>query len=201
MSTRLSRILHQDKCLPFWDVCHFKRPGPLINMGAMFRKEYARLPFFAGLDEDQISRLSPYLFECTLNKDLVIFEQGQLADYLYLLLSGEVEVRFKPYDGPSLTVARIEPGGVFGWSAALRRDVYTSGAIALQDSLAYRIRGESLPEILERYPETGNILLDSLASVIAERLRSTHAQVLEVLSQGMGYQSICLEKEIHHDRK
>jgi CRP/FNR family transcriptional regulator, cyclic AMP receptor protein len=153
-------------------------------MGLMFRLEYAQLPIFAGLDGDQISRLAPFFYECELEKDLVIFEQNQAAEYLYVLLKGEVAVRYKPYDGPLLTVARIEPGGVFGWSAALGRDVYTSGAIALQESLAYRLRGDSLPEICACYPETGKIWLERLASVIAERLRSTHSQVLEILSKG-----------------
>jgi CRP/FNR family transcriptional regulator, cyclic AMP receptor protein len=153
-------------------------------MGSMFRLEYTRLPIFAGLDSDQISQLESFFYECTLEKDRIIFEQNQPADYLYILLNGEVAVRYKPYDGPLLTVARIEPGGVFGWSAALGREVYTSGAVALKESIAYRLRGESLPEICARYPETGKIWLERLASVIAERLRSTHAQVLDILSKG-----------------
>jgi CRP-like cAMP-binding protein len=154
-------------------------------MGSMFRQEFAQLPIFAGLNSDQIDQLAPFLFECRLEKDIVIFEQGQSAEHLYILLTGEVAVRYKPYDGPLLTVARIVPGGVFGWSAALGRTEYTSGAIALQDSMAYRLRGESLPEICTRHPETGKIWLERLASVIAERLRSTHSQVLDILSQNL----------------
>jgi CRP-like cAMP-binding protein len=167
----------------------------------MFGKEYAKLPIFAGLDDNQIDHLSSYFCECKPRKDVVIFEQGQAADYLYILISGAVEVRYKPYDGPTLTVARIEPGGVFGWSAALRRSVYSSGAIALQDSLACRLRGDRLPEICHRDPATGNILLDRLAGAIAERLSSTHAQVLEILNQAVSTENSCLEKEVRHERK
>ena len=54
-----------------------------------------------------------------LPRDTHVFEQGQLSDYLYILTSGKVIIRYKPYDGPPLTVATIGPGGVFGWSAAL----------------------------------------------------------------------------------
>jgi CRP-like cAMP-binding protein len=150
----------------------------------MFRQNCARLPIFADLDDNQISQLSPFFVECELSKDAVIFEQEQAAKYLYILISGEVAVRYKPYDGPALTVARIEPGGVFGWSAALGRDVYTSAAVALQKSVAYRLRGAHLPLICTQYPNTGKILLEHLAGVIAERLRSTHAQVLDILSRG-----------------
>jgi CRP/FNR family transcriptional regulator, cyclic AMP receptor protein len=157
----------------------------------MFRQEYGRLSIFAGLDGNQISQLSPYLVECHFPEHGVIFEQGQPAEHLYILLAGEVVIQYKPYDGPPLTVARIGPGGVFGWSAALRRDIYTSGASAALDSLAYRIRGSSLPNICSLYPETGSLLLERLASVIAERLRSTHTQVLGILTQGIDSKNQC----------
>ena len=166
----------------------------------MFRQDYARLSIFAGLDGNQISQLSPFMMECQFLKDQVIFEQGSPADFLYILLSGEVAIHFKPYDGPPLTVARIEPGGVFGWSAALRRDVYTSGAFSMQESLAYRIHGKNLSVICNQYPETGKILLERLADVIAERLRSTHTQVLGILSQGMETKGNCTRRNSHHDK-
>lgn len=167
----------------------------------MFRQDYAQFSIFAGLDGNQIGQLSPYLVECQFPADSIIFEQGHPADHLFILLSGEVVVHYKPYDGPPLTVARIGPGGVFGWSAALRRDIYTSGASAVQESLAYRIRGSNLPVICSKYPETGGLLLERLASVIAERLRSTHTQVLGILTQGIDWNDNCSRRNIHHDRE
>lgn len=160
----------------------------------MFRQDFAQLSIFSGLNEAQISQLSPYIVECHFSQDQVIFEQGQRAVHLYILLSGEVMVNYKPYDGPPLTVARIEPGGVFGWSAVLGRDVYTSGAVAVQDCQAYRLRGNNLPIICEAHRETGMILLERLAGVIAERLRSTHTHVLGILSQGIDVDGNCLKR-------
>lgn len=163
-------------------------------MISMFRQDFAQLSIFSGLNDNQIGQLSPYMVECHFKRDQVIFEQGQRADHLYILLSGEVIVTYKPYDGPPLTVARIEPGGVFGWSAALGRDIYTSGAVAVQDSLAYRMRGSNLAVLCDEHRETGMILLDRLAGVIAERLRGTHTQVLGILSQGIDVDGNCLRR-------
>lgn len=167
----------------------------------MFRQDYAQLSIFAGLDGNQISQLSPYMVDCLLPKDYVVFEQGQPAEHLYILLSGEVVINYKPYDGPPLTVARIEPGGVFGWSAAIGRDVYTSGAMAVQESLTYRIRGASLQAMCKAHPETGQIFLERLAGVIAERLRSTHTQVLGILTQSMAVEHIPTKRRSKNDRK
>jgi len=167
----------------------------------MFRQGYAQLSIFAGLDGNQIHQLSQFIEECQFPKDYVIFEQNDSADHLYILLSGEVVIRYKPYDGPSLLVARIEPGGVFGWSAALRREAYTSGAQAAQDSAAYCIRGADLAIIYREYPETGKVFLERLAGVIAERLRSTHAQVLKILTQRIEMDERFDRRSVPNDRK
>ena len=167
----------------------------------MFRQGYAQLSIFAGLDGNQIHQLSQFIEECQFPKDYVIFEQNHSADHLYILLSGEVVIRYKPYDGPPLLVARIEPGGVFGWSAALRRDAYTSGAQAAQDSAAYCMNGASLAVICREFPETGKIFLERLASVIAERLRSTHSQVLKILTQRIEMDERSFKRSMRNDRK
>lgn len=167
----------------------------------MFRQGYAQLSIFAGLDGNQISQLSQFIEECQFPKDYVIFEQNQPADRLYILLLGEVEIQYKPYDGPPLVVARIDPGGVFGWSAALRRDEYTSGARTVQASDVYCMHGASLARICAKYPETGRVFVERLASVIAERVRSTHTQVLKILTQKIETDERFLRRSSKNDRK
>ncbi len=143
------------------------------------------MPIFRGLDEMQLKFLDPYVELCHFAPGQVIFDQGQAAAYMYILRQGEVIIQYKPYDAPLLTVTHIEPGGVFGWSAALGRAEYTSAAMAVLDSEAYQLRGEGLSRICDQDPEAGVVILGRLASVIAERLQSTHAQILTMLSQGL----------------
>ena len=154
-------------------------------MISMLNQESIHLSIFEGLDPAAMRLIDPMLEVCSFHQDESIFEQGQTATYLYILLQGEVIIRFKPYDGPALTVAHIEQGGVFGWSSALGRDSYTSGAVAVQDSRATRLRGDQLHKLCEQRPEIGVVVLERLASVIAERLQSTHAQILSILTEGM----------------
>lgn len=160
----------------------------------MFRQEIASLAIFNGLDSSQVSALSPLMEEVSFTAGQVIFEQGHAATYLYILLRGLVQVRYKPYDGPALTVARISPGDVFGWSAALGRDIYTSGARAEVASAAYRLRTDSLHHLCDCDPEAGGILLERLAGVIAERLRNTHSTILDLLSQGIDRNGNCSKR-------
>ncbi|NIN69203.1 MAG: cyclic nucleotide-binding domain-containing protein, partial [Anaerolineae bacterium] len=73
-------------------------------------------------------------------------------------LSGQVEIRFKPDDAETLTVAVLEAGGVFGWSAGLGRKEYTSGAICTQDTRLLSVEGAALRQLCEVRPETGVLI-------------------------------------------
>ena len=143
------------------------------------------LPFFQGLQPGDRQRILQRFHVEDHEVEEVIFFQGQPADRLYLLASGQVEIRFKPDDGEALTVSVIEPGGVFGWSAALGRRSYTSGAVCTESGHSLSIRSRDLRRIFEENPATGVILLERLAEVIAMRLTSTHAHVMELLRQGL----------------
>ena len=114
-----------------------------------------------------------------------LFEQGASADYLYLVIDGEVQIRYKPDDGPTLTVARVRREGVVGWSAALGSPLYTSSAVCSEECRLLRVRGEDLRLLYAKHPDTGRLVLERLAAVIAERLRNTHHHVVEMLEQGL----------------
>jgi CRP-like cAMP-binding protein len=151
----------------------------------MLNQDLLRIPIFEGLAPSGLKLIEALTERCSFKQDEVIFEQGQLATYLYIVLRGEVVVNFKPYDGPALTVAHILPGGVFGWSSALRRETYTSAAVAAQEGEAVRLCGEKLYRLCQQHPAIGMVVLDRLAGVIAERLRSPHSQILSILTEGM----------------
>lgn len=148
-------------------------------------KTVETLPFFKGLAPDQMDLLVAQSTHDSYPKDTVIFSQGDRAEMLYILIEGRVEIRFKPEDGELLTVGEIKEGGVFGWSAALGRRIYTSCAVCLVDSRAVSLRGEVLQRIYHDSPETGVVILERLAEVIAQRLQNTHAHVVEMLQRGM----------------
>jgi CRP-like cAMP-binding protein len=151
----------------------------------MSGEELHQLLIFQDLSPEQLELLRPMFGWIECEEDGSLFEQGDPAEYLYLLAEGEVVVRFKPDDGPALVVARIRPQGVVGWSAALGSPAYTSGAICCLHSRLLRVRGQDLRYLCEHYPETGAMVLERLSFVIAERLRSTHGHVIALLEQGL----------------
>jgi CRP-like cAMP-binding protein len=157
----------------------------------MIGQDLAHLSIFQGFTKEQINHLLPMLQLMHYHKDDLIFQQGRPAEFLHVLLTGEVIISYKPYDGPPLTVARLSSGEVFGWSTAMRHEAYSSTAIAQTDVEVLRISGDQLRCLCDNAPDTGAILLERLAGNIAERLRSTHAQVINLLTNSIDTNGKC----------
>jgi CRP/FNR family cyclic AMP-dependent transcriptional regulator len=146
---------------------------------------FPNLFLFRNLSTTHLELINPLFIPCEFTADSVLFEQGDLADYLFAVVSGEVVVSFKPDDGPNIMVARVQPGSIVGWSAALGSRRYTSSAICTTYTQLLRVRGDDLRRLCLQHPDTGTIILDRLATVIAERLHSTHDLVLSLLQLGL----------------
>ncbi len=156
----------------------------------MSLEKYNHLAFFTGLCATEIQLLAPFFTPQIWVAGTVIFEQGDYAEYFYLVVSGEVTIRYKPHDGPLMNVTRVQPGGIFGWSAAMGNPAYTSGAVCALDSEILRIRGADLRMLCDKNPELGKVVLERLSAIIAERQRSQQGRVNSMLANGMRQQPI-----------
>lgn len=142
-------------------------------------------PLFKGLSPEQREQLRGVFIPCDCYGETMLFKQGDPADQLYLVVSGEIAITYKTEDGAYITVVRVGAGGVVGWSAALGNRFYTSSAICTEYTQMLRVRGEILREICKQNPDTGILILDRLAMIIAERLHNTREQVVTLLRQGL----------------
>ena len=151
----------------------------------MCEEFFDRLPLFQGMSAAQKEILRPLFVLCQEEAEVVIFEQGAPAENLYIVVEGEIDIVYKPEDGPAIVIGHIHPNGVVGWSAALCSPKYTSAAMCVTDCTMLRISGRDLRSLCEQYPDTGMILLDRLAAVVAERSQHAHPQVMALLEAGL----------------
>jgi CRP-like cAMP-binding protein len=147
--------------------------------------EVNRVVIFAELEKEQMDLLRPLFEPFSCSAGTVIFRQGAPADYLYFVLSGKVEVFYKPHDGNPMTVSHVEQGGLFGWSAVVGSEKYTSSTIAIQDLETYRIQGNQLRNLCAEHPEAGQDILERLAKGVSSRWNNAYEQVKAILHQGM----------------
>jgi CRP-like cAMP-binding protein len=162
----------------------------------MIKDKLANTDLLRGITPQQLDEISRLAFPCNFSTDEVVFEQDQYAEYLYILLSGEVCIRFKPYDGELINVARLGEGQVFGWSSVLGRAIYTSAAVCTSPAECAKIRGRDLQTLCQNHPDTGIIIMERLAAVIAERLSETNEQIFNLLSKNLDRKGECQRRRI-----
>ncbi|GAP22385.1 Crp/Fnr family transcriptional regulator [Leptolinea tardivitalis] len=167
------------------EIYHYLPWPPSSNMIFMPFRNLHQLELFKGLEMSQIDLILPLMEPCTFENGIQIFAQETRASHFFILLEGEVVVKYKPYDGEELVIAHICPEDVFGWSAALGRQTYTSSAYASKPSSAVCVEVEKLKVFCQNNPELGMLLLKRLASGIAFRLRTTNNEILDLLTRGM----------------
>jgi len=144
----------------------------------------AGIPLFQDLSSAQLDLIDPLFEHFSCPPKTVIFEQGEDPLYLYILVTGTVIIKYKPFDGPAITITRLRKGDVFGWSAVVGSRFYTSSTISASHVSTLRIKGEDLWNLVNEHPEIGKIILDRLASVVSSRWKNAHAQVQALLDEG-----------------
>jgi CRP/FNR family transcriptional regulator, cyclic AMP receptor protein len=144
-----------------------------------------RVEIFKELDEDVIDLVSPLFESVSCPPGTVIFQQGDQAEFLYLVIDGKVDMSFKPYDGIPITISHIGKGGLFGWSALVGSDKYTSTAVAIENVEAFRVHGSDLRRFCREHPEEGKDILERLADGVSSRWKDAHKQVQSILFQGI----------------
>jgi len=145
----------------------------------------ATLPVFKDVN-DSILRLIEPLFELYhFPAESSIFMQNDIANHLYLLVDGAVDVVYKPYDSPPMTIAPIRPGNFFGWSAVIGNIVYTSSAICQEDCEVLRVSGRKLRHLCKRHPTAGRIILQLLADSVSSRWANAQEQIQTLLNQSV----------------
>jgi CRP-like cAMP-binding protein len=144
-------------------------------------KALETVPFFNSLDNDILQLLEPLFEPYSCPAETVIFEQGDPAHYLYLILEGAVQVLYKPYDGPPLIVSNLVQGHILGWSAVIGNTTYTSGAVCKENCQAIRLLSRDLHKLCAKEPEAGRIILNLLAESVSSRWQNANEQIQVLL--------------------
>jgi CRP-like cAMP-binding protein len=161
-------------------------------MGAVVMAEN---PFLQGLTPEQYDLLASLFVPVEFPVNRIIFHQGEAALYMYLLVEGEVSIRYKPEDGPQIRLTRLRAGDVFGWSSVVGNASYTSDAIATTQGRALRAPGLEIRNLCAQYPTAGAQVLEKLAIAVAPRWVDSQTQVRHLLRRGMMDSSSPLDRD------
>jgi CRP-like cAMP-binding protein len=108
-----------------------------------------------------------------------VFEQGQTAEYFFVLLHGCLRVTQVTGEGQQVVVRMVNPGDLFGIAKALQRPDYPGTATAVTESIAIAWPMASWGELLERHPPLAVNAMRTMGS----RLLEAQARVRELSTE------------------
>lgn len=153
--------------------------------GEMVKEFIEHLSLLGELNEEELNALLPLIEEVTCKAEEEIFKQGEEAKYFYMVVEGEVTIHFNPKGEAALIISNLGKGDMFGWSSVLGSHTYTSGAMCAKDGKLLRIKGNDLKKLCQERPQTGILIIERIASLIARRLTNTQEQVVGLLNNGL----------------
>ena len=105
----------------------------------------------------------------SIEEGAFFFFQGDSADYLYVLISGQVKLLQSNPNGKQVNIRTVQPWEMFAALGAVRKEAtYPASAQALQDSAALVIRSGFMNEMMQTRPHLSIALTRLMTSNIQE---------------------------------
>src|SRR5277367_4561349 len=123
------------------------------------------------LKEDDRDLLSSYGEFFPGHPGAIVIEEGTQQTNVIVVISGRLEVRAKQDDGSEIVLAHVGPGETLGEISLFNPGPAAATVTAVEFSQLWRINDVDLIHFMEENPGAGNVLLRTLASILAQRLR------------------------------
>jgi CRP-like cAMP-binding protein len=144
--------------------------------------------------------LRSYGSHLAFHRQTIIYTPEQNAQFLYLLISGQVSLQLISLAGRALTLRVVEGGQIFGHSVLTRDATYDTYAEVIQPARVIAVPRQGLLQALADSPAIGTQLLDTLShyrQTVSNRLEEVTfksvparlASLLLEMSEMMGYTS------------
>ena len=154
----------------------------MIDKQASIRYELRQHAFFEGIEDDSLDDLIDICQIKVVKNRATIFNQGDDADSLYVILSGCVKICTTANSGKETVLCFMGSGEVLGEIAVLDGGVRTASAITIEESRVRMLRQGPFLSYLESHPAVAlNII-----RVLCSRLRKTDEFVEEMTTLQAG---------------
>jgi len=124
------------------------------------------------LKEDDRDLLSSYGEFFPGHPGNIIIEEDALQTEVFVVISGKLEVHCRQEDGSTMLLAEVGPGETLGEISLFDPGPATATVTVAEFSQLWRIADNDLIQFMSDNPGAGNVLLRTLATILAQRLRA-----------------------------
>jgi CRP-like cAMP-binding protein len=143
-------------------------------------------PFTRDLGEEDRQALGKLATTRRFGPGQLLIQEGQAAHAFFLLVEGEVAIEVFVAGGGTRTLQTVQPNSAIGWSWLVPPYRWEFDARALTDTTAIAFGADELRGLFERRCSVGLHIVGKLLVVVAERLKGTRLQLLDLYAPPAG---------------
>jgi CRP/FNR family transcriptional regulator, cyclic AMP receptor protein len=138
-----------------------------------------RSQFFADFTREDTSLMSEYMVVYRARSRQTIIREGDLGDYMLMVVQGEIEIFRKNALGEAQLLATVAPGMTLGEMSMIDGEPRFATCVAVRETLFGVLSRSSMVKIILEKPALGAKILIKLVTMLSQRLRQTSARLLQ----------------------
>jgi CRP/FNR family cyclic AMP-dependent transcriptional regulator len=136
---------------------------------------------FGLMRPDQVNALSNVSETVRFKAGEDVYQQGQQADHIYVVLEGEVALRLPGRGGVTVPIDQATPGAVFGACMCFDSRTYSTKAQCTQDSKVMKIDAVALQKLMDEDHRIGSVIQRRMSGVYFKRYVETMRKLQSIV--------------------
>ncbi len=138
-------------------------------------------PLFDGLKADELNIVANQMKLFELEKDGILFKEGDKGDYICFVLDGKMEIVKESSPGESAVIATLSEGRSIGEMAVID-NFNRSATVKAQTKTSFlTLTQKSFDTKLKEYPEIGIKILKGISRLLSLNLRKTSSRLADYM--------------------
>ena len=143
-------------------------------------EQLRRYPYFADVSADSLKELAMISDEMAAEGGKTLFSEGDPADAMFILVDGEVDIRYTLGDGQQRTIDTLVAGDLLVWSTLVKPHRCTATGVTRKPCKLISISGPKLRDLCQKDHDLGYRMLISVTQLLASRLEGARVQLATV---------------------
>jgi CRP/FNR family transcriptional regulator len=141
-----------------------------------------RLPVFSSLGAEEAVGLASRCTGLRYKPGMRIFNEGEYADNVTVVVSGLVQISVSVPDGPDLVVATVEAGSLIGEMALIDPAPRAATATAIEETVVLNIDAHAFADLLAAGHPAASGILRTVSLQVCGRLRELEGKLDRLLT-------------------
>lgn len=144
-----------------------------IELEENFIDILSEVPLFDSFEANELSMVSKHMNFVSIDKDTLLFHEGEKGDYVCFVLEGSLDVIKKTENNDTIKIATLSKGASIGEMSILDQIVRSATVKACENSKVVSLSLKDFELILNDYPKIGVKILKGISRYMSLNMRRT----------------------------